>query len=103
LGPGLLEGTYCTCLFREFVIEGLSVEREVSVPVEYKQAHVKRAYRVDFILNGELLVEVKSVSRLELIHTAQVLTYMRLLDFREGLLLNFNVLRLKDGLKRLLR
>ena len=102
LGPGLLESAYASCLFRELVVDGRGVEREVLVPVLHRGLSVKNAYRADFVIEGELLVEVKSVEALTKLHTSQVLTYLKLLQLRQGLLMNFNVRLLKDGLRRVL-
>jgi len=102
LGPGLLESAYASCLFRELVVAGLAVEREVPVPVLHRGQSVKNAYRADFVIEGELLVEVKSIEALTRLHTSQVLTYLKLLQLRQGLLMNFNVRLLKNGLRRVL-
>ena len=103
LGPGLLESAYCTCLQREFSLQGLEAERESPVAVEYKGLVVEAAYRADFIIERKVLVEVKSVERLESIHEAQALTYLKLRKLSVGLLLNFNVPSLRQGIRRLVR
>ena len=102
-GPGLLESAYATCLAHEFQLTGLNFRRQVDVPITYKGAHVGCAYRADLIVENVLLVELKSIDRVLPIHQAQVLTYLKLLDLRQGLLINFNTRRLTDGLKNLLR
>lgn len=103
LGPGLLESAYEACLFREFVLRGISVERQVPIPVLYKDKTVDCAYRADFIVESVLLVEIKSVAAVDHVHESQVLTYMKLLKLTEGLLMNFNRTTLKDGIRRFLR
>jgi GxxExxY protein len=103
LGPGLLESAYATCLHQEFMRRGVAVQREVPIPLRYEDEVVDCAYRADFIVERELLLEIKSVERFDTVHRAQVLTYMKLLDLRQGLLINFNKTRLVDGVQRLLR
>lgn len=100
LGPGLLESTYGACLSREFDHRGIPYQREVVVPLTFKGARIDCGYRLDFIVGGCLIVEVKAVESLQPIHTAQLLTYLRLMDQRLGLLLNFNVALLKHGIRR---
>jgi GxxExxY protein len=99
LGPGLLESAYKTCLSYEFVKLGLKFDREVPVPIVYEAARLDCAYRLDLLVEGSVIVEVKSVEKLLPIHTAQVMTYLRLTGARHLLLLNFNCLTLKEGLK----
>jgi len=101
LGPGLLESAYLECLFYELQRLGLSVEKQKSLPLVYKEVKLDAGYRLDLIVEGKVIIEVKSIESLDDIHTAQILTYLRLSDCRLGLLMNFNVLRLVDGLKRL--
>ena len=103
LGPGLLESAYQVCLAHEFQLRGLSYVRECPLRIQYKGAHLDAAYRFDFVVEDCLVVEVKSVSGLELIHTAQMLTYLRLSGIDVGLLVNFNVRKLIYGVKRLVR
>jgi GxxExxY protein len=103
LGPGLLESAYDFCLTHEWQQCGINFRRQVEVPVVYRGTRLNCGYRVDFIVEDTLLVEIKSIERLLSIHQAQVLTYMRLLDLRQGLLMNFNTHRLVDGLRNLLR
>jgi len=100
LGPGLLESAYEECLAREFSIRGMAFERQVPLPVSYKGAAVDAGYRVDFVVSGLVIVELKAVDALLAVHAAQLLTYLKLSDKRLGLLINFNVVRLRDGLQR---
>jgi GxxExxY protein len=102
LGPGLFESTYHRCLRYELGLHGFDVACQVPVPIRYKEVVLDCAYRADMIVNEELLLELKSVSALLPIHQAQVLTYLRLTGLREGLLINFNVHRLVDGLRSFL-
>jgi len=99
LGPGLLESAYKACLSYEFVRLGLKFHREVPVPVVYEDVHLDCGYRLDLLVDGSIVVEVKSVEKLLPIHTAQVMTYLRLTGARHLLLFNFNCLTLKEGLK----
>ena len=101
LGPGLLESAYQRCLALEFEARGVSFESEVTIPVVYRGTRVEPAYRADFIVAGAVLVEVKSVAKLDPIHRAQLLTYLKLTGIRIGLLLNFNSPTLKDGIARM--
>lgn len=103
LGPGLLESAYDFCLTHEWQLCGINFRRQVEVPVVYRGTRLNCGYRVDFIVEDTLVVEIKSIERLLSIHQAQVLTYMRLLDLHQGLLMNFNTNRLVDGLRNLLR
>ena len=102
LGPGLLESAYTNCLVQEFQLAGINFKAEVEVPIQYKGTNIICGYRADLIVEGVLLIELKSIDRLLPIHQAQVLTYMRLLNVKQGLLINFNAHRLTDGLKNLL-
>lgn len=101
LGPGLLEAAYTTCLEWELSDRGTRFDAQVSVPVFYKGRKVNCGFRADFIVQGVVVIEVKSVESITPVHYAQVLTYLRLTGCPVGLLLNFNSRRLKDGLKRL--
>ena len=104
LGPGLLESAYERCLAIELVDRGLKTERQKSLPLVYRGRPVGRGYRADLLVEETVLVEVKSVERLDRIHTAQVLSYLRLSGCRIGLLINFNVRWLtEDGVKRLIQ
>jgi len=100
LGPGLLESAYRACLIDELKAAGLHVRSEVAVPVMYKGRSIEGAYRADLVVEGAVLVELKAVEQILPIHEAQTLTYMRLGNLPLGLLLNFNVSRLKDGIRR---
>lgn len=102
LGPGLLESTYETCLLYELQKTGLDVKKQVGLPLVYKEINLEVGYRMDFWVEDAVIVEIKSVEALTDVHTAQVLTYLKLSNSRIGLLINFNVLRLKDGIKRLI-
>ena len=102
VGPGLLESAYQRCLEMELRTHSLNFERQVPVPLEFHDAKVPCAYRADFIVENELLVELKSVERLLGLYSAQVLTYLKLTGLRHGLLINFNVALLKYGIKSLI-
>ena len=100
LGPGLLESAYQQCLAYELSLNKVRFQTEVSLPVEYREIKLDCGYRLDLLIEDLLIVELKSVSQLEGIHSAQLLTYMRLARIPLGLLINFNVERLKEGIKR---
>ena len=100
LGPGLLESAYHECLCRELVIRGIPFQKEVALPLEYKGVHLECGYRIDLVVAGQIVVECKSVEALAPIHDAQLLTYLRLGGYKLGLLINFNVVLLKDGIHR---
>ena len=102
LGPGLLESIYERCMAEELKACGICFEEQVAVPIRYRSAVLDCAYRVDFVVNGELLLELKAVERTLPIHDAQILTYLKLMKLRQGFLLNFNVRRMKDGIKSFL-
>ena len=102
LGPGLLESAYESCLAIELGQLGLPSEKQKPLPVLYKGHTVDAAYRLDFLVAGKLILELKTVERFEPIHTAQVLTYLRLTGLRLALLINFNVSILRDGIKRII-
>ena len=101
LGPGLLESAYEACLNYELIKSGLRVEAQKPLPLVYQTVKLECGYRVDLLVEGRLIVEVKSVEALAEIHFAQVLTYLRLSDLRLALLLNFNVVHMKDGIRRI--
>jgi GxxExxY protein len=101
LGPGLLESAYHKALALELQLQGIAFRMEVSVPVVYKGNHLDCGYRLDLVVEDKLIIELKAVDELKGIHTAQLLTYMKVSDIRTGLLINFNVERLVDGIKRL--
>jgi GxxExxY protein len=100
LGPGLLESTYEQCLARELQIHGLRFNLQWPLPIDYKGVRLDCAYRVDILVEGQLIVELKAVDRVLSVHRAQLLSYMKLAGVRTGLLINFNVPMLKDGLQR---
>ena len=102
LGPGLLESTYEICLEYELRKNGLEVARQIALPVIYDEVKLEAGYRIDLIVNNEVIIEIKSVETLAPIHTAQVLTYLKLADKKLGLLINFNETDLKQGIKRLI-
>jgi GxxExxY protein len=101
LGPGLLEGVYELAMLHELRLLGLKVTRQIEVPVVYKGVDLGAKYRIDLLVEMELLLELKSVAALEPVHAAQVLTYLRLMNLRTGLLINFNTNQLRQGIKRL--
>ena len=101
LGPGLLESTYEACLIYELRERDLDVKAQVPVPVEYKGVRLECGYRLDILVEDEVLVEIKAVAKPEPIHKAQVLTYLRLTGLHAGLLINFNEELLKSGIRRL--
>ena len=101
LGPGLLESAYEACLAHELRKAGLKVETQIGLPVVYDGIRLDLGYRIDMLVNDLVVVELKSVEEISRIHIAQVLSYMQLSKKQLGLIINFNVLRLKDGIKRL--
>lgn len=101
LGPGLLESAYEVCLQHELVQRGLSVRSQVTLPVEYDGVKLDAGYRIDLLVEDAVIVELKSVERLLPIHDAQLLSYLKLSGRQVGLLINFNVLHLKDGIRRM--
>jgi len=100
MGPGLLESAYEECLAHELTLRGVPFERQKPMPVVYKGGKLDCGYRLDFLVQGKVVVELKSIDALAPIHDAIVLTYMRLAGCPVGLLINFNVALLKDGIKR---
>jgi GxxExxY protein len=101
LGPGLLESAYEACFGYELRKRGLRVEQQKPLPVEYENVKVECGYRLDFVVNDEVIIEVKSVKRIKDVHVAQLLSYLRLMNKRVGLLINFNVKWLvQDGIRR---
>jgi len=101
LGPGLLESSYESCLLYELEQSGLIVETQVSLPIHYKGLEIEAGYRLDLLIPGKLIIELKSVDKLLPVHSAQTLTYMKLSKIDAGLLINFNTTKLIDGVKRL--
>tara|TARA_B100000683_G_scaffold204603_1_gene198169 strand:- start:740 stop:1111 length:372 start_codon:yes stop_codon:yes gene_type:complete len=102
LGPGLLESAYESCLYFELQSIGLKVERQKPLPLIYNEIKLEAGYRVDLLVESKIVVEVKAVDAIADIHIAQVLTYLKLSGCKLGLLLNFNTLLLKHGIKRLI-
>jgi GxxExxY protein len=102
LGPGLLESAYEECLCYELKQNGFDIRRQVPLPVVYKSVRLDYGYRLDIVVENQVIVELKTVERLLPIHEAQLLTYMKLAGIRTGLLLNFNTAVLKDGIRRLM-
>jgi GxxExxY protein len=103
LGPGLLESIYEECLCRELATRGLAFERQKPIIVAYKGAELEQGYRIDLIVERSLLVEIKAVESLLPVHAAQVITYLRVSGLEHGLLVNFNAMTIRDGLRRLSR
>ncbi|MCZ2223416.1 MAG: GxxExxY protein [Chitinophagales bacterium] len=102
LGPGLLESSYEVCLAYELAKLNLNVSTQVALPVVYKEIKLEAGYRVDILVENKIIIEVKSVEAIADIHIAQLLTYLKLKNLRLGLLINFNTLKLSDGIKRVL-
>lgn len=100
LGPGLLESTYENCLAHELSLRQIDFQKQLSMPVNYKGVRLDCGYRIDLLVAGQVIIELKSVTKILGVHEAQILTYMRLADINTGLLINFNVKRLVDGVKR---
>jgi GxxExxY protein len=103
LGPGLLESSYEVCLLKELQLRGVDVLRQVELPISYKGLDLGVGYRLDIIVPGALIIELKAVDKLAPIHTAQLLTYLKLSGIKTGLLINFNTAKLVDGIKRVSR
>ncbi len=100
LGPGLMESACEECLCRELALRGIGVQRQLPLPVEYKGVRLDSGYRLDLLVERSVVVEIKSLSSIEPIHDAQLLTYLKLGGWKLGLLINFNVPALKDGIRR---
>ena len=103
LGPGLLESAYEECLCHELSINGLSFKRQQHLPVSYKAIKLDCGYRLDIVVENLIIIELKAVDRIEPIHKAQLLTYLKLANMKLGLLLNFNVPVMRDGIVRLVK
>ena len=101
LGPGLLENAYEGCLRYELAKRGLQVEQQVPLPVVYDGVKIDLGYRLDLLVGGELIVELKAVEKVTPLHQAQLLSYLKLSGRKLGLLINFNVVHLKEGIKRM--
>jgi GxxExxY protein len=102
LGPGLLESAYEACLAYEIRQRGLECRRQVRIPIKYKGVKLDCGYRLDMVVNSAVIVEVKAIEKFDAIHTAQVITYLKLMQCQVGLLLNFNVGRLTQGIRRII-
>ena len=100
LGPGLLESAYEECLFYELKKTGLNVQKQKALPLVYEEVKLDVGYRIDIIVENKLILEIKSVEALNDIHFAQLLTYLKLTDCKLGLLINFNVVLIKNGIRR---
>ena len=100
LGPGLLESTYEQCLAHELTLNGIPFKLQCPLPVEYKEVRLDCGYRADFFVDEALILELKSVEPIQSVHEAQLLTYMKFAGVQTGLLINFNVKRLREGIKR---
>lgn len=103
LGPGLLESAYEECLAYELDKVGLKVERQKPVPVVYKEIKLECGYRIDILVEDKIVLELKTVDEFNPVHEAQILTYLKFAQKKVGLLINFNVLRLKEGIKRYIK
>lgn len=101
LGPGLLESTYEVCLYYELKQLNFDVKQQLALPVYYKEVKLDAGYRIDLLVENKVIIEIKSVDTLADIHTAQLLTYLKLKDLKLGLLINFNSVRVIDGVKRI--
>ena len=102
LGPGLLESAYEECLFYELIQSELIVEKQKALPLVYKEVKLDAGYRIDLLVENKVIVEIKSVESMNEVHLAQILTYQKLSGCKLGLLVNFNVKHLKDGIKRVI-
>ncbi len=100
LGPGLLESAYEESLAGELTNRGIKIERQIAIPVRYKELRIEDGYRIDMLVRKELILELKSVDSFQPVHTAQMLTYLKMTGFRLGLLLNFKVDAMRKGIKR---
>ncbi|SFD75071.1 GxxExxY protein [Pseudoalteromonas denitrificans] len=101
LGPGLLESSYESCLLYELNQAGILAQSQVLLPINYKGMTIDAGYRLDVLIPGVLILELKAVDKLQAIHTAQLITYLKLTGIKTGLLINFNVNKLVDGVKRI--
>lgn len=100
LGPGLLESAYEECIYYELINSGLEVKKQLALPLVYKEIRLDAGYRIDLLVENRVIVEIKSVDAIAEIHKAQLMTYMKLANIKIGLLINFNVTKLKDGIVR---
>jgi GxxExxY protein len=101
LGPGLLESVYETCLVHELMKQRLEVQRQLILPIRYDDIQIDAGLKLDLLVGGCVVIELKAVEKILPVHEAQLLTYLKLADCRLGLLINFNVSRIKDGIRRL--
>ena len=101
LGPGLLESTYESCLVYELQQTGLSIKSQIKLPINYKNTTIDAGYRLDILIPKQLIIEIKTVDKLLPIHTAQLITYLKLSGIKTGLLINFNQVKLIEGIKRI--
>jgi GxxExxY protein len=101
LGPGLLESSYQACLAHELMLRGVRWEQQRELPLSYKGIALRNGYRIDLLVEGRIVVEVKAIQSIEAVHRAQLLTYLKLLNRRIGLLINFNVEILVQGVRRI--
>ena len=101
LGPGLLESAYEQCLCHELYLRGIKFQRQRSLPLEYKGIKLDCSYRLDILVEGQIVIELKTIEKILPVHQAQLLTYLKLLPAKVGLILNFREARLKDGICRL--
>ncbi len=101
IGPGLLESVYEACLGHELSLRGIAYARQVSLPIVYKGVHLDCGYRIDLLVDDLVIVEIKAIAKIESIHEAQLLTYLRLKGLWLGLLINFNVPVIKQGIRRI--
>jgi GxxExxY protein len=102
LGPGLLDSAYKECLYYKLFQIGLNVEKERAMPLVFEEVILECGYRIDLLVENKVVIEIKSVEALNDVHLAQTLTYMKLGNYKLGLLINFNVIKLKDGIKRVI-
>jgi GxxExxY protein len=102
LGPGMLESVYEACMIHELGLRGIEVNSQIILPVIYKGMKVDSGFRLDMLVDGCVIVEIKSSEIISPVYSAQLLTYLRLADIRLGLLINFNVVHLRDGIKRII-
>ena len=100
LGPGLLESAYEECLYYELMKNDLSIDRQKALPLVYEEVKLDAGYRVDLLINGKVIIELKAVDSLTDVHMAQILTYLKLSECKLGMLINFNVVLINDGIKR---
>lgn len=103
LGPGLLESAYLVCLYHELLKRGLRVEKEVSMPIQYDGVQLATGYRLDLLVEGQVIVELKAVETMNPLYKSQLLTYLKLANLNLGFLVNFNVDYIKDGIERVIR